>query len=311
MEKVTIEKDIVIIGAGPAGLTAALYAGRLNLNVILLENAIIGGQIANATQIENYPGIKSITGQQLISNIQNQVESFGVTIDEFDSIERLELHNKIKLVETANYIYKTQAVIIATGMTRRKLPLKDELKFTGKGIHYCELCDGHMYQDKVIAVVGGGNSAVDSALFLTKFASKLYLIHRSQLKADVVSIENLNLNSKIELILETEITKLFGDTRLRRIEIVDKNSNVPRLLDIDAIFVNIGVEPNNQLFKEQIKLDSRGLIIAGEDCQTNIEGVFAAGDIRTKKFNQLTTAFSDGTVAALLAEKYIHSLKIS
>ena len=308
MEKVSVKKDIVIIGAGMAGLTAALYAGRMNLDTIVLENAIIGGQIANAVGIENYPGFEKVSGKELIETVQRQAEKFGAVIDEFDVIERIELQNKIKLVETANYIYETPAVIIASGMNRRKLPLAEETKYAGRGVHYCELCDGHMYQDKVISVMGGGNAAVDAANFLTKYANKLYLIHRSQFRADEISQEKLRQNPKVEIFLETEITKLMGDNRLRKIEIFDKKIQSSKILDVDAIFVNIGVEPNNHLFKDQIKLSERGHILAAEDCRTNLEGVFAAGDIREKEINQLTTAASDGTTAALLAEKYIRKL---
>ncbi|MBR1728803.1 MAG: FAD-dependent oxidoreductase [Selenomonadaceae bacterium] len=309
MDKPSVKKDIVIVGAGMAGLTAALYAGRMNLETIVLENAIIGGQIANATGIENYPGFMSVSGSELIGTLQNQAEHFGATIDEFDVIERLELQNKTKLVETANYIYETPVVILASGMNRRKLPLAEEPKYAGRGVHYCELCDGHMYQDKIIVVMGGGNAAVDAANFLTKYASKLYLIHRSQFRADEVSQERIRKNSKVEIMLETEITKLFGDNRLKQIEIFDKNSQTSKMLDVDAIFVNIGVEPNNSLFKDQVKMSARGHILAGEDCRTNLEGVFAAGDIREKEIHQLTTAASDGTTAALLAEKYISKLR--
>ncbi len=309
MEKTSVKKDIVIIGAGMAGLTAALYAGRMNLDTIVLENAIVGGQIANATGIENYPGFMKVSGHELIDTVQKQAENVGAVIDEFDVIERLELQNKVKLVETANYIYETPVIILATGMNRRKLPLAEEPKYANRGVHYCELCDGHMYQDKVIVVMGGGNAAVDAANFLTKYATKLYLIHRSQFRADEISQEKLRKNPKVDIMLDTEITKLFGDTRLRQIEILDKKNEITKRLDVDAIFVNIGVEPNVSLFKDQVKLSERGHVIAGEDCRTNVEGVFAAGDIREKEIHQLTTAASDGTTAALLAEKYISKLR--
>ena len=310
MIKPTVKKDIVIIGAGMAGLTAALYAGRMNLNIIVLENALVGGQIANATGIENYPGFMKISGSELIETVQKQAENVGAVIDEFDVIERVELQNKMKFVETANYVYETPVVIIASGMNRRKLPLSEESKYANRGVHYCELCDGHMYQGKVIAVMGGGNAAVDAANFLTKYATKLYLIHRSKFRADEVSVEKLKQNPKVEIMLETEILKLFGENRLNQIEILDKNSDTTKRLDVDAIFVNIGVAPNVELFKDQVQLSERNHIIAGEDCRTNIKGVFAAGDIREKEINQLTTAASDGTTAALLAEKYIRKLAI-
>ena len=308
-DKKQIQKDIVIIGAGMAGLTAALYAGRMNLSVLVLENGIIGGQIANATGIENYPGLPGISGKDLIAAVQEQAEGFGAVIDEFDAIQKVSLKASPKLVETESCIYETEAVIIASGMERRKLPLPEERKYAGKGVHYCELCDGHMYQDKVIAVMGGGNAAVDAANFLTKYAKKLYLVHRSQLRADEVSQEKLRENSKVEILLETEVKSLQGASRLERMEILDKASGETRELAVDGIFVNIGVSPNTALFRDELELAEDGRIRAGEDCRTNVPGVFAAGDVRGKEIRQLTTAAADGTAAAILAEKYLANKK--
>ena len=308
-DKKRIQKDIVIIGAGMAGLTAALYAGRMNLSVLVLENGIIGGQIANATGIENYPGLPGISGKDLIAAVQEQAEGFGAVIDEFDAIQKVSLKASPKLVETESCIYETEAVIIASGMERRKLPLPEERKYAGKGVHYCELCDGHMYQDKVIAVMGGGNAAVDAANFLTKYAKKLYLVHRSQLRADEVSQEKLRENSKVEILLETEVKSLQGGSRLERMEILDKASGETRELAVDGIFVNIGVSPNTALFRDELELAEDGRIRAGEDCRTNVPGVFAAGDVRGKEIRQLTTAAADGTAAAILAEKYLANKK--
>jgi len=308
-DKKRIQKDIVIIGAGMAGLTAALYAGRMNLSVLVLENGIIGGQIANATGIENYPGLPGISGKDLIAAVQEQAEGFGAVIDEFDAIQKVSLKASPKLVETESCIYETEAVIIASGMERRKLPLPEERKYAGKGVHYCELCDGHMYQDKVIAVMGGGNAAVDAANFLTKYAKKLYLVHRSQLRADEVSQEKLRENSKVEILLETEVKSLQGGSRLERMEILDKASGETREIAVDGIFVNIGVSPNTALFRDELELAEDGRIRAGEDCRTNVPGVFAAGDVRGKEIRQLTTAAADGTAAAILAEKYLANKK--
>ena len=214
-----------------------------------------------------------------------------------------------KIVETEEHIYECDVVIIASGMNRRKLPLPEERKFAGRGVHYCELCDGHMYQDKIIAVMGGGNAAVDAANFLTKYAKKLYLIHRSEFRADEFSQKRLKENPKVEIMLQTEIKKLHGDKKLQNIDVLDKNSGDTKNISVDGIFVNIGVEPNTSLFKGQVNMNESGRIIAGEDCKTNIDGVFAAGDVREKEIRQLTTAASDGTTAALLAEKYLAKLK--
>ena len=304
-EKERLKKDVIIIGAGMAGLTAALYTGRMNLSVLVLENAIVGGQIANATGIENYPGLPNVSGKDLIAALQGQAESFGAVIDEFDTIQKVSLKEEPKLVETESCIYEAETVIIASGMERRKLPLAEESKYAGKGVHYCELCDGHLYQDKVIAVMGGGNAAVDAANFLTKYAKKLYLVHRSQLRADDSSQAKLRENPKAEILLETEIKALKGASRLEAIEILDKPSGKSRELSVDGIFVNIGVSPHTALFKGDIELAPDGRILAGEDCRTKIPGVFAAGDVRAKEIRQLTTAAADGTTAAILAEKYI------
>ena len=287
MTKERKTKDVIIIGAGMAGLTAALYAGRSNLSTLVLENAIVGGQIANAVGIENYPGFTKVSGSDLMTTVQQQAEAAGAEVDEFDMIER---------------------VIITSGMERRKLPLKEEAKYSGRGVHYCELCDGHMYQDKVISVMGGGNAAVDAANFLTKYAKELYLIHRSKLRADKASQDKLFVNPKVKVLLETEIRALHGEGRLTSITIYDKAKGEARELPVDAIFVNIGVVPNTHLFEGQVKMTESGRILAGEDCRTNIPGVFAAGDVREKEIRQLTTAAADGTTAALLAEKYIESL---
>ncbi len=308
MAKEKIHKDIVIIGAGMAGLTAALYAGRVNLDTLVLENAIVGGQIANAVSIENYPGFISVSGADLISTLQTQAENFGAVIDEFDMIEKVTLKENPN-IETAEKIYLADVVIIASGMERRKLPLPEEKKFAGRGVHYCELCDGHMYQNKIIAVMGGGNAAVDAANFLTKYTDKLYLIHRSEFRADDVSQKKLRANKKVTIMLQTEIKKLIGDKRLERVEIFDKKSGKTSEIDVDGIFVNIGVVANTELFKDELNISESGRIIAGEDCKTNIAGVFAAGDVREKQIRQLTTAAADGTTAALLAEKYISNLR--
>ena len=309
MEKTRIHKDIIIIGAGMAGLTAALYAGRMNMDVLVLENGIIGGQIANATGIENYPGFAKVSGKDLIEILQQQAESFGAEVDEFDVIQKVSLQSTPKIVETDEHIYEADVIIIASGMNRRKLPLPEEGRYAGKGVHYCELCDGHMYQDKIIAVMGGGNAAVDAANFLSKYAKKIYLIHRSEIRADEVSWQRLQDNPKAEIFLQTEVKRLQGESRLESIEVQDKGTGENRQLQVDGIFVNIGVVPNTELFQDELSLTASGRIAAGADCRTAIPGVFAAGDAREKEIRQLTTAAADGTTAALLAEKYIVKLK--
>jgi len=306
MEKRHKALDVIIIGCGVTGLTAALYTGRMKLSTLVLEADLVGGQIVNAHEIENYPGFASIKGSELVEKIRQQAEFFGASIDEFDRIVNVEFTNEKKIVETESYIYEPKAVIIATGMTRRKLPLPEEKHFLSKGIHYCKLCDGHMYQDKIVAVVGGGNAALDAAKFLTKYAKKLYIIHRSPaLTADALTQERVLENSMVEVLLNTEIQKASGNKVLEKLTLYDKNKDKTYDLPVDGLFVDIGVVPNTSMFSKYINIDSAGNILAGEDCKTNIEGVFAAGDVRAKQVRQLTTAAADGTVAAILAEKYI------
>ena len=307
--KEQIHKDVLIIGAGMAGLTAALYCGRMNLSTLVLENGLVGGQIANATDIENYPGFATVTGKELISTLQKQAETFGAVVDEFDEIESVTLSTSPKIIETQEKIYEADAVIIASGMNRRKIPLAEGRKFESRGVHYCELCDGHAYEGKIVAVMGGGNAAVDAANFLTKYAEKVYLIHRSQFRADEVSQKRLRRNEKVTIMLQTEVKALHGTKRLESVDILDKQTGETKNLAVDGIFVNIGVEPNTALFKDELTMSASGRILAGEDCRTNIAGVFATGDVREKEIRQLTTAAADGTTAALLAEKYLSKLK--
>lgn len=309
MSKQIVRKDMVIIGAGMAGLTAALYAGRMKLDVLVLENAIVGGQIVNSARIENYPGAPDIEGGALMAALQEQAESFGAEVDEFDAIQSTQLGDELKRIETDTAIYETPVVIIAAGMRHRPLPLPEAAKYEGKGIHYCELCDGHQYQDKIIAVAGGGNAAADAAVFLSKYAKKLYVIHRSELRADAVTQKRLYDLPSAEILLHTEITALQGEEKLEQAVLWDKSADKKYNLPVDAIFVNIGSMPNDDTFKGQVAADAYGHLIAGEDCRTNVAGVFAAGDIRTKEIRQLTTAAADGTIAALLAEKYIRQMK--
>lgn len=248
MTKDTIHKDILIIGAGMAGLTAALYAGRLNASVLVLETASLAARLP-MPQASKLPGLSRISGHDLIAHVQEQAEHFGAVIDEFDAIESVTLTATPKRVETTEHIYEADAIIIASGMNRRLLPLPEERKYASKGVHYCEFCDGHLYQGKTIAVMGGGNAAVDAANFLTKYAKHLYLVHRSQLRADDVSIERFKGHDNVTIMLQTEIKALHGDGRLSSIDLFHTDTGTAETLPVDGIFVNIGVVPNTQLLK--------------------------------------------------------------
>ena len=306
MSKEIKELDLIIIGGGPAGLTAAIYAGRAKLDVLLLENKILGGQVRNSFTIENYPGFKSVQGSRLADLMQEQAAEFGAVIDEFDLIEKIYLSDDEKIIETEMYIYKPKAVIIATGAVPKKLPIKGEQEFQGKGIHYCAVCDGAMYEGKNIAVVGGGNAALEEALFLTRFAEKVYLIRRyDYFRAEKSVIEEVYNNPKIEVLLNEDLIEAKGDDFLKKVVLRNTVSNEISELEVEAVFGYIGTEPKTSDVKEYVKVTEQGYIITDEDMQTNIKGVYAAGDVRDKKYRQITTAVSDATIALLNAEKYV------
>lgn len=306
MNKEIKELDLIIIGGGPAGLTAAMYAGRAKLKTLLLESKILGGQVRNSYTIENYPGFKTIQGGELADIFQSQAEELGAVIDEFDLIENISLSDNEKIIETESYIYKPKAVIIATGASPKKLPIPQESEFSGKGIHYCAVCDGAMYEGKRIGVVGGGNSALEEALFLTRFAEKVYLIRRyDYFRGEQSLIDEVFNNSKIEVLLNEDLIEVKGDKFLEYAIIKNTETGKISELNLDAIFGYIGTEPKTESVKEYIKISEQGYILTNEDMETNIRGVYAAGDVRDKKYRQITTAVSDGTIALLNAEKYI------
>ncbi|MGL5087249.1 MAG: thioredoxin-disulfide reductase [Clostridium sp.] len=306
MSKEVKNIELMIIGGGPAGLTAAIYAARAKLEMILLENQILGGQVRNSYTIENYPGFKKINGPELADLMQQQAEELGATIDEFDFIESVDFSKTEKIIETEEYTYKTKAVIIASGASPKKLPIPSEKEFSGKGIHYCAVCDGAMYEDKIIAVVGGGNSALEEAIFLTKFASKVIMIRRHDyFNGEKANIDEVMNNPKIEILFNEDLVDVKGEAFVEKAIIKNTKTNEEREIEIDAVFGFVGTVPMANLFKDYINITSNGYIITDENMKTNVEGVYAAGDVREKQFRQITTAVADGTIAALSAEKYI------
>ena len=299
--------DIIIIGAGPAGLTSAIYARRASKKVLLLEAKSYGGQIINTLDIENYPAEAHISGFDFATKMYNQAKELGT---EFVFEKVIEIKDNVteKEVITTKNTYKSKAIIIATGSDNRKLGLLNEDELIGKGISYCATCDGAFYKHKKVAVVGGGNTALEDALYLSDIADKVYLIHRrNEFKGDEVTINLLNNKNNIIFILNSNVTKLNSSNKLDSIEVTDKEGNV-KTIDIDGLFVAIGRIPENQNFSKLINLDENGYIIAGEDCKTNVKGIFAAGDNRIKSVRQLVTATSDGAIAATEAIKYINNL---
>lgn len=306
MNKPVKEVELLIIGGGAAGLTAGIYGARAKLDTLVLEDELIGGQIRDAYAIENYPGFSSVGGVELAERMQQQCREAGARIDDADGVVSVRLSAQEKIVETNRYRYHPKALIIAAGSKRRQLPIVEEAKFRGNGIHYCELCDGRFYEGRHIAVVGGGSAAVGAVQHLSNYAAKITLIHRSaKLRADQKSQQALFDNPKVEIIWNTEIKSALGDKRLNGVIVEERTTGEQRQIDLDGIFVYIGSDARTALYKDYLEADAEGNLVAGEDCKTTIEGVFVAGDVRSKRFRQLTTAVSDGTVAALMAEEYI------
>jgi thioredoxin reductase (NADPH) len=312
MDKQIKELDLMIIGGGPAGLTAAIYAARAKMDMVLLENQLLGGQVRSSYTIENYPGFKTVEGGALADLMTEQAKELGAIIESFSKILKVELSDSEKLIETKKFIYKAKAVIISTGATPKKLPIPNEEKFSGKGIHYCAVCDGAMYEGSTVGVVGGGNSALEEALFLTKFASKVIMIRRyDYFKGEKANIEEVMNNPKIEVMYNWDLVNVEGEDFVNKATIKNTKTDEEKDIELNAVFGYIGTEPKIEEFKDFIKLTPQGYIIADESMQTNIKGVYVAGDVREKQFRQITTAIADGTIAALAAEKYIVEKKKS
>lgn len=295
--------DIIIIGAGPAGLTSAIYARRAMKKVLVLEALNYGGQIINTLSIDNYPANPNISGFDFATAIYNQAKDLGAEI-KFEKVIEIK-NNEFKEVKTQKSSYKTKTVIIATGSQNRKLGLENEDKFIGKGISYCATCDGAFYKDKVVAVVGGGNTALEDTLYLTDVAKEVYLIHRrDSFRGEEALIESLKKKTNIKFIYNSNVTKLLGNDKLEYIEVTDDKGK--KEISIDGLFIAVGRIPLNENFKELINLDKFGYVISSENLHTNVPGIFVAGDNRVKEVRQLVTAVSDGAIAATEAIKYLN-----
>lgn len=298
--------DVAIIGAGPAGLSAAIYAARGGLKTIVFEKGLVGGQIIVTSEVENYPGFEeTMSGFELMEKMRQQALKFEAEIAE-ENVKGIALDGLCKIIETDNEQYRAKSLIICTGAHPRKLNVPGEDKFIGRGVSYCATCDGALYRNKTVAVIGGGDSAVEEALFLTKFAKKVYLIHRRDTLRAVQSIQKRAFaNPKMEFIWNTVVQQVNGDQQVSSLELFNRETGVTSNLDIDGVFVYVGILPNNDLFESRLNLDSQGFIITNEEMHTNIPGVYAAGDIRQKILRQVVTATGDGAVAAFMAEKWI------
>lgn len=298
--------DVLIIGGGPAGYTAALYAARAGFDTLVLEKMSAGGQIALTGDVDNYPGFpEGVDGFTLGMNMKTGAERFGAK-SEYGDVVSVDLKVSPKRVNTAKNTYLAKTVILATGASPRELGLENEQSLVGRGVHYCAHCDGRFYKDKTVIVVGGGNSAVSDALYLANLAKKVYLVHRrDELRADRVYMRPLEDAKNIEFVWDSTVCEILADGRVTGAMIKNLKTNVTARLECDGIFVSIGRRPATQFLKNVMTLDDAGYIPADETTTTEIEGVFAAGDVRTKPLRQVVTAVSDGATAAHFAEEYI------
>jgi thioredoxin reductase (NADPH) len=300
--------QVIIIGGGPAGLTAGLYCARSRVNTLLVEKGIIGGQITNAERVENYPGFpKGITGIELGQLIYEQATGHGLETLLAD-VTGAELGQRHNLVGTSEGDFMSESIILASGSQYRKLGVPGEDKFVGKGISYCATCDGPLFRDKAVAVVGGGDAAITEALYLSKFASSVKVIHRrSQLRASRILQERAMAEPKIEFIWDAVVNEIEGDGVIRQVSL--KNTKDARIsaLELAGVFVAIGAEPNSAQWRGLLPLDEAGYIITNEVMETSIPGIFAAGDVRHNSARQAITAAGDGATAAISAEKFLSS----
>lgn len=305
-EKKKTKFDVVIIGAGPSGYTAGIYCSRAGYDTLILSGILPGGQLVNTTEVENYPGFENgIMGPDLMIEMRKQTQRMGTTIID-DEVVNVDFRHKPFKVLTASEEYEGRAVIIATGANPRKLGLEGEQTFGGKGVSYCATCDGPFFRNQELVVVGGGDSAIEEATFLTKFASTVHLVHRrDELRASKIMQERALNNNKIKFHWDSEVTDIKGDQKMRQAVIKNLKTGEEKTLDAGGLFVAIGHEPNTKLFTNQIDLDEGGYIVLKNRTHTNIEGVFAAGDVHDRTYRQAVTAAGFGCMAAIDVDKYL------
>ncbi len=302
--------DVVILGGGAAGLTAGIYVSRARKSALVLDTATIGGQILLSHQVANYPGVEEVFGYQLARTMKKQAQQFGTTIVGNRELARLDLASPRKEVETSEgELFQSQAVILAVGGAPRSLGLPSEERFKGKGISYCATCDGDFYRDQDIVVVGGGNSALEEAVSLTQYAKSVTVVHQfNQFQAYQYAVDEAKQNEKIRFIMEAEVEEFLGAESLQAVRIRHKRSGQTQELQATGTFIFIGYIPNTQRLQGLVPLNAQGEILVDENMSTGIPGLFAAGDARAKRYRQITTAVSDGTIAALSALDFLHSL---
>lgn len=298
--------DIIIVGAGPAGLTSALYARRAGKTVLLIEKESFGGQIVLSPLVENYPMSEPASGMGLVDKLVSLVMSLGAEV-EVDTVVAVKKNDDGTIAVKTEYSdFTARALIIATGLKHKRLGVENEERFIGNGISFCALCDGNFYKNRAVAVIGGGNTAVQDAIYLSKICSRVYLIHRrDRFRAEQHVVDGLAACESVEQVMNSRVIAINGDKHIESITVMNIESNSERVLEVSGIFAAVGQEPSNQAFGDLVELDSAGFVVAGESCTTREPNVFVAGDCRTKTVRQLVTAGADGGVAAIAACEYL------
>ena len=303
--------DLIILGGGPAGLNAALYAKRGGIDVAIIDTSSVGGQPVNYLEIENYLGFPTIQGWELAEKFEQHIDKFNIQKFQNEEIQNVDLTSTIKTVQTLKNKYLAKTIIIATGASPKKLGIRGEDEYIGKGVSYCAVCDGAFYKNKTVVVIGGGNAAVEEGIYLTKFAEKVYIMHRrDELRADKIIQERAFNNEKIEFIFDSIPLEIVGDSKkVNLIQYKNVKTGEIKTLNVDGVFPYIGFSPNTEFFNAQLVQDEFGFIRVDENMRTSEVGVFAAGDVRRTPLRQVITAVADGAVAGMSAVKYLEEVK--
>ncbi|UQS81684.1 thioredoxin-disulfide reductase [Bombilactobacillus folatiphilus] len=303
------EYDVIIIGAGPGGLTAALYASRANLQVLILDRGIYGGQMNNTAEVENYPGFDSILGPDLSEKMYHSATQFGAQY-QYGTVTAIEDHQTYKLVKTSDEEFKAGTIVIATGSEYKKIGVPGENEYSGKGVSYCAVCDGAFFKGEDVVVIGGGDSAVEEGVYLTQLAKSVTIIHRrDQLRAQPILQKRAFANDKINFIWNADVQAISGeDNKVTGVQYRDKVSGEQKQIAASGVFIYVGIQPNTEMFRDLPILDDAGWIITDERMQTPVPGIFAVGDVRKKDLRQITTAVGDGGLAGQHAYDYLQTL---
>lgn len=306
----TYEFDTIVLGGGPGGFSAGIYAARGAVSTAIIDISMLGGQPSNYLELENYPGFSQVGGYELMEKFEEHADKFGVNKFPMQEIQSVDLVSNPKVIITNEGEFRAKTVIIATGAKPMRLGVPGEEEFIGRGVSFCAVCDGAFYKDKVVAVVGGGNSAVEEAMYLTKFASKVYLIHRrNELRADKIIQERAFKNDKIEFVWDTIVREIKGEELVNSLIVENVKSGEVSKLEVNGIFPYIGILPNVDNFAGQLTQDQRGFIVTDETMKTSLDGVYAVGDVRVTPLRQVITAAADGAVGAVYAVRYVEALK--